>query len=83
MKRSWIKLFSLQNIIAVVTIILAIIFWFYKVDGLPAKVSNHETRITQLENETIELRTTLKLTLQAVYEIRNDVKQLMLEKSKR
>lgn len=70
MKRSWIKLFSLQNIIAVATIILAMIFWFYKVDGLPAKVDNHESRLVTLEHDNVEFKTKQDLLLQAVYEIR-------------
>lgn len=70
MKRSWIKLFSLQNLIAIGTIIFAIIFWFYKVDGLPKKVDNHETRIITLEHENIEFRTKQDLLLNAVLEIR-------------
>lgn len=70
MKRSIIKLFSLQNIIALVTIIFAVIFWFYKIDKMPKQIENHEIRISTLERESIEYRTKQDLLLQAVYEIR-------------
>lgn len=70
MKRNLVRLFSLQNIIALGTIIFAIIFWFYKIDGIPKKVENHETRITTLEKDNIEYRAKQDLLLQAVYEIR-------------
>ena len=70
MKRNLLKLFSLQNIIALATIVLAIIFWFYKIDGIPQKVENHETRITSLEKDNIEIKTKLDLALAGIYEIR-------------
>lgn len=70
MKRSIIKLFSLQNIIALATIIFAVIFWFYKIDKMPKQIENHEIRISTLERESIEYRTKQDLLLQAVYEIR-------------
>lgn len=70
MKRQIIKLFSLQNIIALGTIIFAIIFWFYKIDKMPKQIENHEVRISTLERESIEYRTKQDLLLQAVYEIR-------------
>lgn len=70
MKRNLIKLFSLQNIIALATIVFAIIFWFYKIDKIPKQVENHEVRISTLERDSIEYRTKQDLLLQAVYEIR-------------
>lgn len=70
MKRQIIKLFSLQNIIALGTIIFAIIFWFYKIDKMPKQIENHEVRISTLERDSIEYRTKQDLLLQAVYEIR-------------
>lgn len=70
MKRNLLKLFSLQNIIALATIVLAVIFWFYKIDGIPQKVENHETRITSLEKDNIEIKTKLDLALAGIYEIR-------------
>lgn len=70
MKRNLLKLFSLQNIIALATIVLAVIFWFYKIDGIPQKVENHETRIISLEKDNIEIKTKLDLALAGIYEIR-------------
>ena len=70
MKRSLIKLFSVQNIIALGAIVFAIIFWFYKIDGIPKKVENHEARITSLEKDNIEIKTKLDLALAGIYEIR-------------
>ncbi|MBR2505377.1 MAG: hypothetical protein IKB70_00340 [Bacilli bacterium] len=70
MKRSIVKLFSLQNIIALATIVFAVIFWFYKIDKMPKQIENHEIRISTLERESIEYRTKQDLLLQAVYEIR-------------
>ena len=70
MKKHLMKLLSLQNIIALGTIIFAIIFWFYKIDGIPKKVENHEIRIATIEKENIEYRAKQDLMLQAIYEIR-------------
>ena len=71
MKKHLLKLFSLQNIIALGTILFAIIFWFYKIDGIPKKVENHETRIVTLEKDNIEYRAKQDLMLQAIFEIRS------------
>lgn len=70
MKKNLIKLFSLQNIIAVGTTIFAIVFWFFTINGLPKRVDNHEVRISTLEHDNIEFKTKQDLLLQAVYEIR-------------
>lgn len=78
MTRTILKLLTPQNIIALFSAICMISFWFYTINGLPKRVDNHDERITTLEHNDIELKTTLNLTLQAVYETRNDVKQLML-----
>ena len=64
------KIFSLQNIIALGTLILGAIFWFYTINGVPKKVDEHEIRITSLEHDSIEFKTKQDLLLQAVYEIR-------------
>ncbi len=77
MKRQIIKLFSLQNIIALGTIIFATIFWFYKIDEIPKQVENHESRIKTLEYNDIEFKTKQDLMLQALYELRADVKQIL------
>lgn len=70
MKKHLLKLLSLQNIIAVATIIFAIIFWFIKVDGLPKQVESHEIRISTLEKDNVEVKTKLDLALAGIYEIR-------------
>ena len=77
MKRSLIKLFSLQNIIALGTIIFAVIFWFYKIDKMPKQIENHENRIKTLEYNDIEFKTKQDLMLSALYELRADVKQIL------
>jgi hypothetical protein len=64
------KIFSLQNIIALGTLIFGAIFWFYTINGVPKKVDEHEIRITSLEHDSIEFKTKQDLLLQAVYEIR-------------
>jgi hypothetical protein len=64
------KIFSLQNIIALGTLIFGAIFWFYTINGVPKKVDEHEVRITSLEHDSIEFKTKQDLLLQAVYEIR-------------
>ena len=64
------KIFSLQNIIALGTLIFGAIFWFYTINGVPKKVDEHEIRITTLEHDSIEFKTKQDLLLQAVYEIR-------------
>jgi len=71
MKHNLKRLFSLQNIIALGTIVFAAIFWFFTIDGIPNKVDNHEARITTLEHENIEFKTKQDMILNAVYEIRS------------
>lgn len=83
MKRSLIKLFSLQNIIALGTIIFAIIFWFYKIDDIPKKVENHESRLIELEQNKIELQTKMDMTLNSVMEIRALLHQFLLKEKEK
>ena len=83
MKRSLIKLFSLQNIIALGTIIFAVIFWFYKIDGIPQKVENHESRLVELEQNKIELQTKMDMTLNSVMEIRALLHQFLLKEKEK
>ena len=70
MKRNLIKLFSLQNIIALGTIFFGICFWVYTMNGIPKLVDNHEQRISKIEKELLETRTKTDMILNAVYEIR-------------
>lgn len=83
MKRNLIKLFSLQNIIALGTIIFAIIFWFYKIDGIPQRVENHESRLVELEQNKIELQTKMDMTLNSVMEIRALLHQFLLKEKEK
>lgn len=83
MKRNLLKLFSLQNIIAIATIIFAIIFWFYKIDGIPQRVENHESRLVELEQNKIELQTKMDMTLNSVMEIRTLLHQFLLKEKEK
>lgn len=83
MKRNLLKLFSLQNIIALGTIIFAIIFWFYKIDDIPKKVENHESRLIELEQNKIELQTKMDMTLNSVMEIRALLHQFLLKEKEK
>lgn len=70
MKKNLIKLFSLQNIIALGTLIIGGMFWLYTINGIPKIVDNHEQRISKIEKELLETRTKTDMILNAVYEIR-------------
>ncbi|MBQ4178282.1 MAG: hypothetical protein II598_00895 [Elusimicrobia bacterium] len=71
MKRNLLKLFSLQNIIAIATIFFGVVFWFYTINGLPKQIESHEQRISKIEKELLETKTKTDMILQAVYEIRS------------
>lgn len=77
MKRTIIKLITPQNIIAFFSAIGMITFWIYTMSGIPKRVDNHDERITVLEHNDIEFKTKQDLMLQAIYETRNDVKQIL------
>lgn len=83
MKKTWVRIFSLQNIIALGTIIFAIIFWFYKIDGIPQRVENHESRLVELEQNKIELQTKMDMTLNSVMEIRALLHQFLLKEKEK
>ncbi|MBO7713897.1 MAG: hypothetical protein II417_01580 [Elusimicrobia bacterium] len=70
MKKAWVRIFSLQNIIALGTIFFGICFWVYTMNGIPKLVDNHEQRISKIEKELLETRTKTDMILNAVYEIR-------------
>ena len=70
MKKAWVRIFSLQNIIALGTIFFGICFWVYTMNGIPKLVDNHERRISKIEKELLETRTKTDMILNAVYEIR-------------
>ena len=71
MKRNLIKLFSVQNLIAVLTLFFGGMFWVYTINGLPTKIDNHEQRISKIEKELLETKTKTDMILSAVYEIRS------------
>lgn len=77
MTRTIVSLLTPQNIIAFFSLIGMITFWFFTMSGLPKRVDNHDERITILEHNDIEFKTKQDLMLQAIYETRNDVKQIL------
>lgn len=72
------KYLTLPNFIALLTFVCSGLFWVFTINGIPKIVNNHETRITTLEKDTIDSKARQELMLQAIYETRADVKQLML-----
>lgn len=77
------KIFSLQNIIALGTLIFGAIFWFYTINGVPKKVDEHEIRITSLEHDSIEFKTKMDMTLNSVMEIRALLHQFLLKEKEK
>lgn len=72
--RKWI---TPQNIIGFISIVSAVLFWIYTQNTLPKRVDNHEVRLTSVERDLIDSKARQELMLQAIYEMRADVKQLM------
>lgn len=72
--RKWL---TPQNIIGLVSMASAVLFWIYTQNTLPKKVENHDERITVLEHNDIEFKTKQDLMLSALYELRTDVKQIL------
>lgn len=72
--RKWL---TPQNIIGFVSIVSAGLFWIYTQNTLPKRVDNHEVRLTSVERDLIDSKARQELMLQAIYEMRADVKQLM------
>ena len=66
-----------QNIIGLISLVGMVTFWIYTQNSLPKRVDNHETRIVTLERDVIDSKARQELMLQAIYEMRADVKQLM------
>lgn len=71
------KYLTPQNIVGLISLVGMITFWIYTQSSLPKRVDNHETRIITLEKDNIEFKAKQDLMLQAIYETRADVKQLM------
>lgn len=66
-----------QNIIGLVSLVCAGLFWIYTQNTLPKRVDNHEVRLTSVERDLVDSKARQELMLQAIYEMRADVKQLM------
>ncbi len=71
------KYLTPQNIVGLISLMGMITFWIYTQNSLPKRVDNHETRIITLEKDNIEFKAKQDLMLQAIYETRADIKQLM------
>ena len=71
------KYLTPQNIIGLISLVGMITFWIYTQSSLPKRVDNHEVRIITLEKDNIEFKAKQDLMLQAIYETRADIKQLM------
>ena len=71
------KYLTPQNIIGLISLVGMITFWIYTQSSLPKRVDNHEVRIITLEKDNIEFNAKQDLMLQAIYETRADIKQLM------
>lgn len=71
------KYLTPQNIIGLISLVGMITFWIYTQNSLPKRVDNHEVRLTSLERDFIDSKARQELMLQAIYEMRADVKQLM------
>lgn len=77
MGKNFVRLFTAQNIIALISALGMMTFWIYTMSGIPKRVDNHDERITTLEHNDIEFKTKQDLMLQAIYETRADVKQIL------
>lgn len=71
------KYITPQNIIGLISLVGMITFWIYTQNSLPKRVDNHEVRLTSLERDFIDSKARQELMLNAIYETRADVKQLM------
>lgn len=73
MKKSIIRIFTLPNIV----IIISALYICFQVYELPAKVKNLQERMIIVEKDNVMLKTQLQLVLNAVYETRADIKQIL------
>lgn len=73
MKNSIKQYLSVTNIVFILTV-LYICFQVYE---LPAQVKDLKERVAVLEKEIIVFKTQQQLILNATYETRNDVKQIL------
>ena len=73
MKNSIKRLLTLPNIV----IIISALYICFQVYELPAKVKNLQERMIVVEKDNVMLKTQLQLVLNAVYETRADIKQIL------
>ena len=71
------KYLTPQNIIGLISLVGMITFWIYTQNSLPKRVDNHEVRLTSVERDLVDSKARQELMLNAIYETRADVKQLM------
>ena len=67
------RIFTLPNIV----IIISALYICFQVYELPSKVNNLQERLTVVEKDNVMLKTQLQLLLNAVYETRADIKQIL------
>lgn len=75
MKNSLRRILTLPNIV----IILSALYICFQVYELPSKVTSLENRVSIVEKENVTLKTKLDLCLNAIYEMRADIKQILKE----
>ena len=73
MKNSLRRILTLPNIV----IILSALYICFQVYELPSKVTSLENRVSIVEKENVTLKTKLDLCLNAIYEMRADIKQIL------
>ena len=73
MKNSIKRLLTLPNIV----IMISALYICFQVYELPAKVKNLQERMIIVEKDNVMLKTQLQLVLNAVYETRADIKQIL------
>ena len=57
--------------ITLCTLVVSMVFWFFKTDALPARVEKTEKRLDDVETELIKNSTKTDLIYQGVIEIRS------------
>lgn len=73
MKNNLRRIFTIPNI----AVIFSALYICFQVYELPAKVKNLQERLTIVEKDNVMLKTQIQLLLNAVYETRADIKQMM------
>lgn len=73
MKNNLRRIFTLPNIV----IIISALYICFQVYELPAKVNSMQERLALVEKDNVMLKTQIQLLLNAVYETRADIKQMM------